>query len=521
MKVLLSLGNFPGHPTGYGSQAMYVTRALRRRGHSVVVLPWSVLIPNEQYRFKMVPFHSSVAIANFQSGTSSDVLRFTDEDRDLLASKCWTVFNPYGKWPVRVDRATLDQIMVTTQADLFLAFQDPFIFQEGPSRCPGIVWMPTHFQPLEHKVLLSLDAFDGVVAMSRYGEKILRDAMDRKAIGDKYGREFWYVPHACETAVFCPTPASPDERRAVRNRYGWPTDAHVTLMVAANTEKSNRKAWDVQIQAWSLYARRSTRPVHLHIHSTADGALDLPRILEVFGELPDRFRDYADTLNPHARTKLRGIDASLGVRGPRVTISPPALYSRLTSEELAAMYRSADTLLSASSSEGFGVPILEAQMCGIPVVTSMTTAMPELTLYGESVPVCHWIMRDDFDAGWFVSSPADIARALARVAEYGAAERERFLAKVLPVLHKRYGAEAVVAGWDGVAAEIERRDRIINPLNKARTLQIAAGQVAIRNADHVVQVQSEIASLRSAIQNQSHRLKLLFSERTILSAIQK
>jgi glycosyltransferase involved in cell wall biosynthesis len=496
---------------------MYVTRALRRRGHSVVVLPWSVVVPNEQYRFKMVPFHSSVAIANHQSGTSSDVLRFTDEDRDLLSSNCWTVFNPYGRWPVRVDRATLDQIMVTTQADLFIAFQDPFIFQEGPSRCPGIVWMPTHFQPLEHKVLLSLDSFDGVVAMSRYGEKILRDAMDRKAIGDQHGREFWYVPHACETDVFCPDPADPDERAKTRRRYGWPDDAHVTLMVAANTEKSNRKAWDVQIQAWSLYARRSRRPVHLHIHSTADGALDLPRILEVFGELPDRFRDYADTLDPHARTKLRGIDASLGVRGPRVTISPPALYSRLTAEELAAMYRSADMLLSASCSEGFGVPILEAQMCGTPVVTSMTTAMPELTLHGISVPVCHWIMRDDFDTGWFVSSPADLAKALARVADFGPAEKDRFRESTLATLRKRYSAESVVAGWDKVVQDVERRNGNLNPLNQARKLQIDAGKVAIRNADKVVQIQSEIASLRSAIQNQSQRLKLLFAERSVLS----
>jgi glycosyltransferase involved in cell wall biosynthesis len=39
-------------------------------------------------------------------------------------------------------------------------------------------------------------------------------------------------------------------------------------------------------------------------------------------------------------------------------------------ERLADIYRSADVLLFASLAEGFGMPIIEAQACGVPVVTS-------------------------------------------------------------------------------------------------------------------------------------------------------
>jgi glycosyltransferase involved in cell wall biosynthesis len=39
-------------------------------------------------------------------------------------------------------------------------------------------------------------------------------------------------------------------------------------------------------------------------------------------------------------------------------------------ESLAGVYRSSDVLLFASLAEGFGMPIIEAQACGIPVVTS-------------------------------------------------------------------------------------------------------------------------------------------------------
>jgi glycosyltransferase involved in cell wall biosynthesis len=49
----------------------------------------------------------------------------------------------------------------------------------------------------------------------------------------------------------------------------------------------------------------------------------------------------------------------------------------LDREGLAACYRSADVLVFASTYEGFGLPIIEAQATGRPVVTSDAGAMPE------------------------------------------------------------------------------------------------------------------------------------------------
>ena len=47
-------------------------------------------------------------------------------------------------------------------------------------------------------------------------------------------------------------------------------------------------------------------------------------------------------------------------------------------EELPSLYRGAEALLFPSLYEGFGLPVLEAMACGIPVVTANTTAMPEV-----------------------------------------------------------------------------------------------------------------------------------------------
>lgn len=55
-----------------------------------------------------------------------------------------------------------------------------------------------------------------------------------------------------------------------------------------------------------------------------------------------------------------------------------AFTGRLNDEALAEYYRGATGLLFASLYEGFGLPIVEAMSCGVPVITSNVTAMPEI-----------------------------------------------------------------------------------------------------------------------------------------------
>lgn len=59
-----------------------------------------------------------------------------------------------------------------------------------------------------------------------------------------------------------------------------------------------------------------------------------------------------------------------------------------TQEALAAAYRQADALLFPTRLEGFGLVALEAQACGLPVVTTRGSALPEVVVHGVTGLLC-------------------------------------------------------------------------------------------------------------------------------------
>jgi len=62
-----------------------------------------------------------------------------------------------------------------------------------------------------------------------------------------------------------------------------------------------------------------------------------------------------------------------------------AYLGGLPEEYLVDVYNSADVLLQPSYGEGFGIPIIEAQACGCPVLVNDCTSMTELVFSGKAI----------------------------------------------------------------------------------------------------------------------------------------
>jgi glycosyltransferase involved in cell wall biosynthesis len=101
--------------------------------------------------------------------------------------------------------------------------------------------------------------------------------------------------------------------------------------------------------------------------------------------------------------QLKALAAEVGITGDVVFVGGVPL------DETVNFYQAADAFVYPSLNETFGLPILEAMACGCPVVTSDTSAMPEIA--GGAA-----VLSDPRD-------PASIARAI--VEAVGGADRLR------------------------------------------------------------------------------------------------
>jgi glycosyltransferase involved in cell wall biosynthesis len=210
-------------------------------------------------------------------------------------------------------------------------------------------WVPVDSEPVPEGVL---DYFKRTgatpIAMSRFGERMLRDA----------GLDPLYVPHGVDTSIYRPIEKA--ERDDFREALEIPKGAFLVGMVANNQGNApSRKAFPQAIEAFGKF-RKSHPDAFLYLHTELTGIKDGVNI--------ERLLD----LNDVPRHAVRFASQFL-------------LEYGLPAEAMTQLYNAMDVLLNPAMGEGFGVPIIEAQACGVPVIAGGWTAMPELVGAGWTV----------------------------------------------------------------------------------------------------------------------------------------
>jgi glycosyltransferase involved in cell wall biosynthesis len=100
-------------------------------------------------------------------------------------------------------------------------------------------------------------------------------------------------------------------------------------------------------------------------------------------------------------------------------VAVPGWEGRVSDEELAALYRGARCLVFPSLYEGFGLPVLEAMACGVPVVTSAGGATEEIA-GGAAVLV------DPLDTGSITAGIEEAARRRDALSKLGVERAQAF-----------------------------------------------------------------------------------------------
>jgi glycosyltransferase involved in cell wall biosynthesis len=276
-------------------------------------------------------------------------------------------------------------------------------------------WFPIDTQPVSPKVLEALAGAALPIVYSRFGERMLREAGVASA----------YVPHGIEPAIFQVL----DEKVTAQFRAQVLRDApHVTAMVAAN-KGFDRKAFQINLRAWAAFAHEEPGAV-LYLHT--------------------------DPTNEAAGVELEALVEALGI-GERVIFPDRySYYLGYPPEYLALVYNAADVLLASSMTEGFGIPIVEAQACGTPVICTDFASMPELLRWGTAVDAAD-IFWMGLRSWWAWPDWRQIRDALGNV---GRMKREVGLAKrkaVSQAIRREFDWDVVVGEhWRPVLEEVSR-----------------------------------------------------------------
>jgi glycosyltransferase involved in cell wall biosynthesis len=170
---------------------------------------------------------------------------------------------------------------------------------------------------------------------------------------------------------------------------------------------------------------------------------------------PNAHKNFGRMLEAFARFSPRHPDVELRVVGSQTRAFARQEYGapgervrflgRVGDDDLTALYRGALAFVFPSLYEGFGIPPLEAQQCGCPVIAARAASLPEVL--GDSA-----VFVDPYDTG-------DIAGAMARVVD-DAALRERLRRDGLRNARRfswRTSAELVSRVLDDVAARTAAR----------------------------------------------------------------
>ncbi len=331
-------------------------------------------------------------------------------------------------------------------AELVITLMDVWSLKPDRIRdLPLACWTPIDHEPCPPAVAEMLHLSGArPIAMSKFGELALR----------QQGLEPLYVPHGIDTNVF-----KPEGREEVRDAGGY-TDKFLVGIVANNSGGRKpvsgppRKAFPESFQAFSIFYHQHP-DARLYLHTELSGkpgiqhGINLTRLLDRF-EIP-----------PEA---IKAINQTQWETG-------------LPSQDLAKLYASMDVLLNPSYGEGFGIPIVEAQACGTPVIVNNCTSMPELCGAGWVIDGQPWYDPDEQRGEAFFKAPSVdlIVEALEEAYETRADEKRRVAAREFAM---QYDADVVTEKFWKPALEALGNPREVPPLPNRAARRAAAKATA-------------------------------------------
>ncbi len=199
---------------------------------------------------------------------------------------------------------------------------------------------------------------------------------------------------ACAARIIA---VSKNTQRDLTQLYGVPEKKIKVVYQAASDHFRPLKPTQ-KVTALTTLARHGIRGRYVLFVGTVEQRKNVPGLLQAFASLPQGASPIQLVVaggTHQVDFDLPGWIDALDL-GRRVVLTGP-----LPDDAMPYLYGMAEAFVFPSLYEGFGLPVLEAMSCGVPVVTSHTSSLPEIAKDAA-------LLINPYD-------PDDIARGLGRV----------------------------------------------------------------------------------------------------------
>lgn len=331
---------------------------------------------------------------------------------------------------------TINHLIQTFNPDLIVTWLDAQgLDSYAWTEVPVFMWAPIDTWPVPSHEMGILGRAKRVMAPSVWGVDVLAE-QEMKAD---------YIPCGIDLDTYTISPEGRQRWRA-QMRPELSDDTFLIGMVGLNTGSPDRKGYGFAFDVIKQFSGRHN-DVRVYMHTNASGGGGAIDLYDLRREM--------------------GLEDVIAFSRPTQSVGETPLFMR-------DMYNAFDVLLHAGMCEGFGIPLVEAQACGTPVVFNSCTSMTELVQDGyPSEPLADMIVSTCTRIA-LPSVPNMLAQLEYAYADWKARRhhdiyRERIRSTVL-----RFDQDAIYDHkWRPLLAEVPERFNFENA--GPRKLMLAAG----------------------------------------------
>lgn len=271
--------------------------------------------------------------------------------------------------------------------------------------------------PVSTEITSKLTTAFKVIAVSRFGQMELKRAEI----------ESYYIPHGVNTSIYKPYP---EKKKEYRKLWYLDPDAYTIGIVAMNR---SRKLISRMLRGYKRFREINPNVKSQLLLWTDIMPMDMPEdplmgVADVGVNLLPEILQLG--LNEHVIWPHRDL----------IRHGLPEWSGEDGKWDMVKLYNCFDVLLHCTGGEGFALPLIEAQSCGVPVITTDYAAAPEQVGAGLTVRADDYVILNTPGTRYYLANIDGMAEALTKIYN---ADREK-LARKARAFSERYSWDKII-----------------------------------------------------------------------------